>query len=716
LGAIHLSIDLEFVRLLRRVLPLRFFVETGTFRGDTAAAVAGEFDQVITIEAAASLHEAASKRLAPHANITLRHGSSPEILRELAPRLEKESVLYWLDAHWRGPESTGREFECPLETELAAIGTLNANSILLIDDARLFLAPPPAPYDSRLWPPIDTVAARLAALSARHQLWVINDVIVFAPAGAHDAVVEYSRTRGVDLERLARAAAASPPVAPGQPPAAASPSRGGFNFQFLSGDRSERIFVHHLQRMGIERVLDVGAHTGQFGAKLRRLGFNGTIYSIEPQRAAHRILLDGARADVRWFPLARQAAGAARGFMDLNIAENGWSSSLRPVHANHLRAEKTTRTVGRERVFVNRSADLLRPEFMIGIEALKIDVQGFEDEVLEGYQPYLANIRLLLLELSLVECYENAPDLFALDRRLVEEFGFSRVSLEPSYYDESLGVVQQYDGIYYRAAQRAAPTARAAGLDLGAVVTSVGGTLNRQRSDGKQVGVEWLNFCVQSWHKFGIPVISVAESPPPSGLEWVRTLQRPSIAELLRARPVGLSQHLLVTNADIAFAGNFHSLLAQLDRNAVYYGNRLDVELDTLAPDRLNVKAVFQWGFDYLFLPGGFLKLLADERLMPDEFRIGEPWWDYVLPLVALARGFALKRLPANAGAVHLMHTTRYSKELWLRNGELFLALAERLRTEDGSYAAGLLDVPASGGTLETRLHDMSRAICESLP
>jgi hypothetical protein len=25
---------------------------------------------------------------------------------------------------------------------------------------------------------------------------------------------------------------------------------------------------------------------------------------------------------------------------------------------------------------------------------------------------------------------------------------------------------------------------------------------------------------------------------------------------------------------------------------------------------------------------------------------MGEPWWDYVIPLFSLARGFALKRLP----------------------------------------------------------------------
>jgi FkbM family methyltransferase len=731
LGAIHFSVDLEFVRALQRALPMRYFVETGTYRGDTAAAMAADFERVITIELSASLHAAAAARLAPWANVTSRLGSSPEILRELAPRLAGEGVLYWLDAHWCGSEAAGREFECPLEAELDAIGTLNERSIVLIDDARMFLSPPPPPHDCRYWPQLDTVVARLQAIGGPHRLWIINDVIVFAPPAARAAVIDYGRTRGVDLERLARAAVASASAAPApaapasavQPAAAASgklPSiGGGFNGRFLPDERVAQIFAHHLERMGIERVLDVGAHNGQFATQVRRFGFGGTIYSVEPQEGAYRALLAGARSDLRWIPLPRQAAGAARTFMDLHIAENGWSSSLRPVHANHVRAEKSTRTVGRERVFVNRSAELLRPEFMTAIEALKIDVQGFEDEVLEGYRPYLGNIRLLLLELSMVECYEGGPNLFALDRRLVEEFGFSRVSLEPSYYDDSAGVVQQYDGIYFRPGPglpAPARTARVTGLDVGGVVTSVGGSLERRRSDGKEIGGDWLAFCAQSWLQFGTRVVSVAESPPPPGIEWLRTALRPTIRELLAAVPVGTSQHLLVTNADIGFGGDFHALLPKLDRSAVYYGHRLDVEFDAAQPERVVIKGAFPWGFDYVFVPAPLLQLIADEQLLPEEFRIGEPWWDYVVPLVAAARGFVLKRLPANAGAVHLPHTAQYSKDRWLRNGQHFLGLFERLRAEEGSFGAGLLQLPADAGDLEARLQAMSRFICELLP
>jgi FkbM family methyltransferase len=503
----------------------------------------------------------------------------------------------------------------------------------------------------------------------------------------------------------------------GGEPHAQRPARAHFNAEFLAGERSERIFAYHLGRLGIERVLDVGANTGQFAQKLRRHGFGGTIYSVEPQLAAYEAMLAAARVDARWIPLSRQGAGAERQVMDLNIAQNGWSSSFRPVHLNHTAAEPSTRTIGRERVFVSRSGELLRSQLMAGVEALKIDVQGFEDQVLEGYRSWLPNIRLLLLELSLVECYEGAPDLFELDRRLVHDWGFTRVSLEPSYYDEALGVVQQYDGIYYRPQSTRAPTAQASRVQIGAVVTSVGGQLQRLRSDGVDVGAGWMQACVQSWIQFGARVASVSEMQAPSGIEWMQSQARPSVAAMLAAVPVGASQHLLMSNADILFSQEFHALLSSLDGQAVYYGQRLDLTLDAAAPDSLKILGVYPWGFDYFLLPAELVRLLVDENVLPPEFKIGEPWWDYAVPLFALARGFALKRLPASAPALHLAHPMRYSPDLWLQNGLRFEALVKRLRSEPGSYAASLLETLANcDGEPKARLDRISAVVCASLP
>ena len=132
-------------------------------------------------------------------------GRSEAALVQLHPTLAGQSVLYWLDAH--GCDAVGSvavNTACPLLHELNAIGQLNAESVLLIDDARLFLAPPQAPHDLTLWPGFHQVCVGLQALSSGHELMVINDVIVFYPPGARQALQAFARQHGIDWLAAAR--------------------------------------------------------------------------------------------------------------------------------------------------------------------------------------------------------------------------------------------------------------------------------------------------------------------------------------------------------------------------------------------------------------------------------------------------------------------------------------------------------------------------------
>jgi FkbM family methyltransferase len=490
-----------------------------------------------------------------------------------------------------------------------------------------------------------------------------------------------------------------------------------FNAELLGQSRSERVFVEHLRRLGIERVLDIGSNSGQFAQKLRLFGYLGVIYSVEPQAAAYAELLRNASADLRWFPLARQGAGAKSGFVDLNVAENGWSSSVLEVHDNHLRAERTTRIVGRERIYVASADSLLDPALLADIEAVKIDVQGYEDRVLDGYLPQLEDVRLLMLELSMVECYHGAKDLFALDERLTRHHGFARVSLEPAYYDEVSGVVQQYDGIYHRP-ERPRKARGISGARVSEVVTSIGGPLQRMADDGTDAGALWLDTCAGSWRRLSREIVSVSEAPPPaSDIRWTPTTERPSIALLLRAARAASGSHVLLLNADIAVSDGLLALLPALDPNAAYYGHRLDVRLAKCAIDSLQAIAPYEHGFDYFLLPTRFVS--GPQHLpLPDVFRIGEPWWDYVLPLLVLVRGLPLKKFPVRAAlALHLRHPTRYAHDSWLALGARFLEFVAELQRAGGGYARGILDEIASvPGDLEQRLRRVAMIVCRGLP
>jgi hypothetical protein len=199
MGAVSFSIDVTMVALFRQALPLRVFVETGTFEGDAVALVLPEFREIHTVELSEGYYAKAVERFRSSDTVTVHHDDSARVLAALRSRLERESVLYWLDAHWCvADDIAGKHSECPLLAELEAIGTLNSQSVVMIDDARLFLCTPPKPHDTGHWPRFQEVIQRLSSLSSDHEIMVINDVIVFFPTTLVSNVSEYAHANSID--------------------------------------------------------------------------------------------------------------------------------------------------------------------------------------------------------------------------------------------------------------------------------------------------------------------------------------------------------------------------------------------------------------------------------------------------------------------------------------------------------------------------------------
>ena len=199
MGAVTFSLDMKLLYALKSSLRLDRFVETGTFRGDTVAQVAPYFDEVISIELSDELSKAAASRFASEPKIKILHGSSPTKLEDIRPDFQGESALFWLDAHWCVASNTaGLSSQCPLLDELRAIKSVNAESVILIDDARLFLAPPLAPHEISHWPNFDEIIRQLLAMSECHQIMVINDVIAFFPTASGPAIARYAQDYGTD--------------------------------------------------------------------------------------------------------------------------------------------------------------------------------------------------------------------------------------------------------------------------------------------------------------------------------------------------------------------------------------------------------------------------------------------------------------------------------------------------------------------------------------
>jgi FkbM family methyltransferase len=195
-------------------------------------------------------------------------------------------------------------------------------------------------------------------------------------------------------------------------------------------------------------IIDVGANIGQFGTKARVSGYTGLIYSFEPQSEAHRILSARKSNDKNWIIEAPCALGAKDGEVDLKISKNSFSSSLLEVNATHLGANINSQTVSTEKVKVRTLDSFLDSKFVDQSRIfLKIDVQGFELEVLQGTELSLSRISTVQVELSTTTLYQGQSHFMKIISFL-DFHGFEIWDLQNGFRDSKSGRLLQFDGIF----------------------------------------------------------------------------------------------------------------------------------------------------------------------------------------------------------------------------------------------------------------------------
>jgi FkbM family methyltransferase len=225
----------------------------------------------------------------------------------------------------------------------------------------------------------------------------------------------------------------------------------GYEVHRYNIERSSTVqFLAMLRHHAIDCVLDVGANAGQFGRYLREGGYEGRIISFEPLSSAHGLLTDAARHDSLWDVHARTAIGATDGEIEINIANNSFSSSILGMLDQHSRVAPASRYVGTESVSIRRLDSLaltaVTPETRT---FLKIDTQGYESQVLDGAPEMLRRVRGVQLEMSLVPLYEGQVLFRELESR-IHALGFEFWSVSPQLVDPATGRMLQVDATFFR--------------------------------------------------------------------------------------------------------------------------------------------------------------------------------------------------------------------------------------------------------------------------
>ena len=172
---------------------------------------------------------------------------------------------------------------------------------------------------------------------------------------------------------------------------------------------------------GIQGVIDVGANVGEWTADLLSICTPAQVLCIEPdpKLAAGLRLRFQERTDVL---IEEAAIGDVSRVAELRVMHSSVLNSFRlPSDSMAALFPEPFRVEGAVRVKL-RTLDSIAP-VDLRISLLKIDVQGFEREVLVGAEETLKRTDVVILEVNLQPHYEGEAGFFELDS-IMQRNGF----------------------------------------------------------------------------------------------------------------------------------------------------------------------------------------------------------------------------------------------------------------------------------------------------
>lgn len=182
MGLIYKGLPLDLVQDIASRHKLDFFVETGTFKGDSLAEARQIFSTCYSIEIAEEYYLKAKERFSNTEGIHLLLGSSADKLEEI-DYSGTSSALFWLDAHYSGGITGGKD-DCPLLEEIKYISSLQVDKYIFIDDARYVLSP----WQGERYCQIEQL---FAILPSENYNVIINDVLISVPGKARGDIDQY---------------------------------------------------------------------------------------------------------------------------------------------------------------------------------------------------------------------------------------------------------------------------------------------------------------------------------------------------------------------------------------------------------------------------------------------------------------------------------------------------------------------------------------------
>ena len=203
-----------------------------------------------------------------------------------------------------------------------------------------------------------------------------------------------------------------------------------------------------LKDYGIKTVIDVGANVGQFALMIHKIINNAAIYSFEPINECYKELVN-KKDRINNLKCFNLALGSETREGVINRNEFLPSSSLLAMESLHKEAFPYTAITNREKINITSLDNIHNEIDWVQKILLKIDVQGYELEVLEGAKNSLNSIDLIIVETTFHKLYKSQP-LFEDVYNFLYSRSFRYRGNFDQIIDPNTGRILQADAIFVK--------------------------------------------------------------------------------------------------------------------------------------------------------------------------------------------------------------------------------------------------------------------------
>jgi len=207
-------------------------------------------------------------------------------------------------------------------------------------------------------------------------------------------------------------------------------------------------FTHFPKSLNIQSFLDIGANKGEYASAYFHCFPTGKAWLVEPIPKLHDVINTRLRDYDQQYKLFGVCLGDRAGEININVANQIGASSVLPLNDAFANVNPNIKITEVVRAKLMTLDDFSLEESLPTMDLMKIDVEGFEYEIIRGGVSYIrSKVNWILVEHSFVRSDDSQQRFLNVHAKLLE-LGFDLYGVRDQYHAEGTGQIIQFDAIY----------------------------------------------------------------------------------------------------------------------------------------------------------------------------------------------------------------------------------------------------------------------------